>query len=249
MEKILIVDFGSQYTQLIARRIRELNIFCEIFPFNHLPALTDDIKGVILSGSPGSVHDKNYFTVDLDTLFNKTPVLGICYGAQLIAHNLGGKVEKSNKREYGRSMLSTLTNNGIFTSVHTPFQAWMSHSDTITQLPANFEVIGKTESVKNAAFKSKSGVYEKPVYAIQFHPEVTHTKEGATILYNFCVNICGCQQNWTPALFVETTVADLKEKLGEDQVMMALSGGVDSTVAATLVNRAIGERLHCIFVE
>ncbi len=249
MEKILIVDFGSQYTQLIARRIRELNIFCEIYPFNHLPALTDDVKGIILSGSPGSVYDKNYFTIDLNTIFNKKPVLGICYGAQLIAHNMGGKVEKSNKREYGRSILSPLTKNGIFTAIVAPFQAWMSHSDTITQLPDNFEVIGTTESVNNAAFRSKSGVYEKPVYAIQFHPEVTHTKEGVTILYNFCVTICGCQQNWTPLLFVETTVADLKEKLDDDHVMMALSGGVDSTVAASLVNRAIGERLHCIFVN
>ena len=249
MEKILIVDFGSQYTQLIARRIRELNIFCEIFPFNNLPSITDDVKGIILSGSPGSVHDKNYFNVDLKALFNKKPVLGVCYGAQLIAQEMGGKVEKSNKREYGRSMLKTLVNEDIFVSVSSPFQAWMSHSDTITQLPDNFELIGNTESVKNAAFRSKPGDYKYPIFGIQFHPEVTHTKEGVAVLKNFCVNICNCQQSWTAALFVDTKIAELKEQLGEDRVIMALSGGVDSTVAATLINNAIGERLYCIFVN
>jgi GMP synthase (glutamine-hydrolysing) len=244
-QQILILDFGSQYTQLIARRVRELNVYCEIHPFNKVPKLTPDVKGVILSGSPCSVRDNGAPSVDMSA-FEKVPVLGVCYGAQLIAHLGGGNVLPSQMREYGRARLSTLDHhNDLLKEMTLDTQVWMSHADTIAAVPSNFEIIATTPSVAVAAFKVK----DKAVWGIQFHPEVTHTTEGKNLLRNFVVHICGCAQDWTPDQFVESTIADLKAKLGNDQVVMALSGGVDSTVAATLIHKAIGKNLHCIFVD
>lgn len=244
-QQILILDFGSQYTQLIARRVRELNVYCEIHPFNKVPPLTPDIKGIILSGSPCSVRDKGAPAVDIKP-FEKIPVLGVCYGAQLIAHQHGGEVLPSHMREYGRARLTTVDHhNELLKEISLDTQVWMSHADTIASVPSDFEVIASTPSVAVAAYKVKG----KPVYGIQFHPEVTHTTEGKNLLRNFVVHICDCAQDWTPDQFVESTVNDLKNKLGNDQVVMALSGGVDSTVAATLIHKAIGKNLHCIFVD
>ena len=244
-EQILILDFGSQYTQLIARRVRELNVYCEIHPFNKIPAIDPSTKGVILSGSPCSVRDEGSPDVDL-AKFGNTPVLGICYGAQLIAHKTGGSVLPSHAREYGRARLNSLDHhNPLLKDVSLDTQVWMSHADTIASISNDFEIIATTSSVKVAAFHRKG----KPLYGIQFHPEVTHTVEGKNLLRNFVVDICQCAQDWTPDLFVETTVSSLKEKLGNDKVVMALSGGVDSTVAAMLVHRAIGKNLYCIFVD
>lgn len=244
-EQILILDFGSQYTQLIARRVRELNVFCEIHPFNKIPELTASIKGVILSGSPCSVRDAGSPDVDL-AQFRNIPVLGICYGAQLIAQKTGGNVMASQVREYGRARLTSVDHhNELLKEVSQDSQVWMSHADTISSIGADFEIIASTPSVKVAAFRKKGA----PVYGIQFHPEVTHTLEGKNLLRNFVVHICHCEQNWTPDLFVESTVNDLRKKLGNDKVVMALSGGVDSTVAAMLVHRAIGKNLYCIFVD
>ena len=244
-EQILILDFGSQYTQLIARRVRELNVYCEIHPYNHIPAITTSIKGIILSGSPCSVRDAGSPDVDL-TLFGNIPVLGVCYGAQLIAHKSGGSVLPSHMREYGRSKLTMVDHhNELLKEISLDSQVWMSHADTIASIPEAFEIIASTPSVKVAAFKKKG----ERLYGIQFHPEVTHTLEGKNLLRNFVVHICGCPQDWTPDLFVESTVDELKKKLGNDKVVMALSGGVDSTVAAMLVHRAIGKNLYCIFVD
>ena len=244
-QQILILDFGSQYTQLIARRVRELNVYCEIHPFNKIPSIGPDVKGIILSGSPCSVREDNAPDVDLSKL-QHVPVLGVCYGAQLIAHKSGGKVLPSQIREYGRARLSTVVHhNQLLKEISLDTQVWMSHSDTIAAVPDSFEIIAATSSVAVAAFH----VRNTNTYGIQFHPEVTHTVEGKNLLRNFVVHICGCAQDWTPDQFVESTVAGLKEKLGNDQVVMALSGGVDSTVAATLVHRAIGKNLHCIFVD
>lgn len=244
-EQILILDFGSQYTQLIARRVRELNVYCEIHPFNKIPALSAEIKGVILSGSPCSVRDPGSPQIDF-TLFEKLPLLGVCYGAQLMAHQMGGQVLPSQIREYGRARLTTVDHhNSLLKEISLDSQVWMSHSDTIASVPAAFEVIASTATVPVAAFRMKG--LEK--YGIQFHPEVTHTTEGKNLLRNFVVHICGCAQDWTPDQFVESTIAGLSEKLGNDKVVMALSGGVDSTVAATLIHRAIGKNLHCIFVD
>lgn len=244
-QQILILDFGSQYTQLIARRVRELNVYCEIHPFNKVPAITSDIKGVILSGSPCSVRDAGSPNVDLKQ-FEKIPVLGVCYGAQLIAHQSGGEVLPSHMREYGRARLTTVDHhNELLKEITLDSQVWMSHADTIASVPESFEVIASTPSVAVAAYKVKN----KAIYGIQFHPEVTHTTEGKNLLRNFVVHICGCAQDWTADQFVEATIADLKTKLGNDQVVMALSGGVDSTVAAILVHKAIGKNLHCIFVD
>jgi GMP synthase (glutamine-hydrolysing) len=244
-EQILILDFGSQYTQLIARRVRELNVYCEIHPYNHIPAITPSIKGVILSGSPCSVRDAESPDVDL-TLFGSIPVLGVCYGAQLIAHKSGGTVLPSQIREYGRAKLTTVDHhNELLKEISLDSQVWMSHADTIASVPEAFEIIASTPSVKVAAFKKKG----ERLYGIQFHPEVTHTLEGKNLLRNFVVHISGCAQDWTPDLFVESTVDELKKKLGQDKVVMALSGGVDSTVAAMLVHRAIGKNLYCIFVD
>jgi GMP synthase (glutamine-hydrolysing) len=244
-QKILILDFGSQYTQLIARRVRELNVYCEIHPFNKVPPLTKEIKGIILSGSPCSVRDNGAPAVDL-TLFSGVPVLGVCYGAQLIAHQSGGEVLPSHQREYGRARLTTVDHhNELLKEISLDTQVWMSHADTIASVPATFEVIASTPSVAIAAYK----INNKDIYGIQFHPEVTHTTEGKNLLRNFVVHICGCHQDWTPDQFVESTIADLKVKLNNDKVVMALSGGVDSTVAAVLIHKAIGKNLHCIFVD
>ncbi len=244
-DQILILDFGSQYTQLIARRVRELNVYCEIHPFNKVPALTAETKGVILSGSPCSVRDPGSPDVDFAS-FGNLPVLGVCYGAQLMAQRMGGNVVASQHREYGRARLTTVDHHhALLKEISTDSQVWMSHADTITALPADFEVIASTPSVKIAAFQKKG----TNIYGIQFHPEVTHTVEGKNLLRNFVVHLCGCRQDWTPDQFVESTVASLKVKLGSDKVVMALSGGVDSTVAASLVHLAIKDNLYCIFVD
>ena len=245
-QKIIILDFGSQTTQLIGRRVRELDTFCEILPYNQFPQDDKDVIGVILSGSPYSVHDPEAFKVDLSQFVGKVPVLGICYGAQFISHTLGGKVEKADSREYGRAHLETVdTTNALFKGFDQHSQVWMSHGDTITAIPENFKVIGSTKDVKNAAFAST----QQPVWAVQFHPEVYHTQQGKTLLQNFVVDICGSKQEWSAASFVDTTVAELKAQLGNDRVILGLSGGVDSSVAAVLLNKAIGNRLTCIFVD
>lgn len=244
-DQLLILDFGSQYTQLIARRVRELNVYCEIHPFNKIPSLTPHIKGVILSGSPCSVRDAGSPDIDL-TQFGNIPVLGVCYGAQLIAHKTGGSVLPSQIREYGRATLSSVDHhNELLKEISIDSQVWMSHADTIASLSDQFEIIASTPSVKVAAFKKKN----ENLYGIQFHPEVTHSTQGKELLRNFVVHICHCSQDWTPDQFVDTTIAELKEKLGNDKVVMALSGGVDSTVAAVLVHKAIGKNLYCIFVD
>ena len=246
MQKIIILDFGSQTTQLIGRRVRELDTFCEIMPYNKFPKDDPDVIGVILSGSPYSVHDPEAFKVDLSQFVGRLPVLGICYGAQFLSHTLGGKVEKTDSREYGRANLQTVdVANPLFKGFEANSQVWMSHGDTITAIPNDFKVIGSTKDVQNAAFASTN----QPVWAVQFHPEVYHTTQGKQLLKNFVVGICGSKQEWSAASFVDTTVAELKEQLGNDRVILGLSGGVDSSVAAVLLNRAIGDRLTCIFVD
>ena len=247
-ETILIVDFGSQYTQLIARRVRELNVYCEIHPYHHLSAApaADQLRGVILSGSPCSVLDEDAPDIDLSHFMGRVPVLGICYGAQLMAHTHGGEVIPSSIREYGRARLSRVdTHVGLLKELTPDSVVWMSHGDTIAHVPESFEVIASTPTVAVAAFK----VRDQQTYGIQFHPEVTHSAEGKTVLRNFVVHLCGCAQDWTPDIFVETTVASLQEQLQDDPVVLGLSGGVDSSVAATLLHRAIGKNLHCIFVD
>ena len=251
--KIIILDFGSQTTQLIGRRVRELDTFCEILPYNKFPVGDDSVIGVILSGSPYSVHDPEAFKVDLNQFLGKIPVLGICYGAQFLSHTLGGKVEKADSREYGRAHLETVdTANPLFKGFEQHSQVWMSHGDTITAIPEGFEVIGSTKDVRNAAFYAPlppEGMGEAPVFAVQFHPEVFHTVQGSLLLKNFVVNICGSKQDWSAASFVDTTVAELKRQIGNDRVILGLSGGVDSSVAAVLLNKAIGKNLTCIFVD
>lgn len=245
-EQILILDFGSQYTQLIARRVRELNVYCEIHPYNHIPAITPDVKGIILSGSPCSVRDQDAPMVHLAAFRHKMPILGVCYGAQLMAHTSGGEVQASAHREYGRAKLGTVdAENPLLHGIDQHSQVWMSHGDTITQIPDTFKIIASTESVRVAAFQIEG----ESTFGIQFHPEVTHSLQGKQLLKNFVVDICGCSQDWTSESFVESTVAGLKEKLGNDKVVMALSGGVDSSVAAMLVHRAVGQNLYCIFVD
>ncbi|NRB49348.1 MAG: glutamine-hydrolyzing GMP synthase [Saprospiraceae bacterium] len=249
-EKIAILDFGSQYTQLIARRVRELNIYSEIVPFNKLPSLDDSVKAIILSGSPFSVKDDNALHPELEQFIGKKPILAVCYGAQYIANHFGGQVERSQKREYGKANLSNIQQSDpLFREVAGDSQVWMSHGDTIMQLPEGFELLAKTESINVAAFKSSNGKFDAPVYCLQFHPEVTHSLDGAKILRNFLRDIAGCKGEWTPASFVEDTVASLKEQVGEEHVLMGLSGGVDSTVAATLLSKAIGDQLICFFVD
>ncbi len=256
-QKIIILDFGSQTTQLIGRRVRELDTFCEILPYNKFPKDDPSVIGVILSGSPYSVHDPEAFKVDLSQFVGRLPVLGICYGAQFISHTLGGKVEKADSREYGRAHLETIDlENPLFRGFEKGSQVWMSHGDTITAIPDGFEVIGSTKDVKNAAFwcpaeKIVNGQSSnsKSVWAVQFHPEVFHTVQGTQLLKNFVVDICGSHQDWSAASFVDTTVKELKEQIGNDRVILGLSGGVDSSVAAVLLNRAIGDRLTCIFVD
>jgi len=253
MQKIIILDFGSQTTQLIGRRVRELDTFCEIMPYNKFPKDDPDVIGVILSGSPYSVHDPEAFKVDLSQFVGRLPVLGICYGAQFISHTLGGKVEKADSREYGRANLQTVdTTNPLFRGFEQNSQVWMSHGDTITAIPEGFHCIASTKDVKYAAYASDScnscNSCSK-VFAVQFHPEVYHTLQGKQLLKNFVVDICGSKQDWSAASFVDTTVAELKEQLGNDRVILGLSGGVDSSVAAVLLNKAIGQRLTCIFVD
>jgi len=253
-QKIIILDFGSQTTQLIGRRVRELDTFCEILPYNKFPKDDDSVIGVILSGSPYSVHDPEAFKVDLSQFVGRLPVLGICYGAQFIAHSMGGRVEKADSREYGRAHLETVdTKSALFQGFEQHSQVWMSHGDTITAIPEGFEVIGSTKDVTNAAFWSAAplgkGPGEAPVFAVQFHPEVFHTVQGMQLLRNFVVGICGSRQEWSAASFVDSTVAELKQQLGNDRVILGLSGGVDSSVAAVLLNKAIGDRLTCIFVD
>jgi len=230
-QKILILDFGSQYTQLIARAVREANVYCEIIPFNKEIEYSPGLKGIILSGSPFSVNDDNALKVDVKNIIQKVPVLGICYGAQLIAKLSGGIVEKSDKREYGRSKLQITNSNELLTGVKNDSDVWMSHSDTITRLPENFTISASTHNIPVAAFSKEDG--ENKIYGLQFHPEVYHSAEGKRIIKNFLVNVCNCSQDWTPAHFINDTVASLKETIGDKKVIMALSGGVDSTVAAT----------------
>lgn len=245
-QKIIILDFGSQTTQLIGRRVRELDTFCEILPYNKFPEDEEGIIGVILSGSPYSVHDEQAFKVDLSRFVGKYPVLGICYGAQFISYANGGKVERTGTREYGRAHLQYIdTDNVLFRGFDEKSQVWMSHGDTITAIPSDCHVIASTEDVKFAAYASS----EKPVWAVQFHPEVFHTLQGSLLLKNFVVDICGSRQEWSPASFVESTVAELKEQLGDDRVILGLSGGVDSSVCAVLLHKAIGSNLTCIFVD
>lgn len=245
-EKILILDFGSQYTQLIGRRIRELNVYCEIHPFNHFPPIDDHVKGVILSGSPASVRANEALHPDLSQIKGKIPLLGICYGAQYLAHFYGGEVAPSDSREYGRANLGFIDHDCIlFKNMTKHTQVWMSHGDTIIKLPPSYKVTASTEDVELAAYK----IDNEETWAIQFHPEVYHTVEGSLLLKNFVVEICGCHQDWTPDSFVESTVSELKARLGFDKVVLGLSGGVDSSVAAMLLNRAIGKNLTCIFVD
>ena len=250
-QKIIILDFGSQTTQLIGRRVRELDTFCEILPYNKFPVGDDSVIGVILSGSPYSVHDSEAFKVDLTQFVGRVPVLGICYGAQFISHTLGGKVEKADSREYGRAHLETVdTQNPLFRGFDQHSQVWMSHGDTITAIPDGFQCIASTHDVKFAAYwnPSPSGK-QGGIWAVQFHPEVFHTIQGTQLLKNFVVDICGSRQEWSAASFVDSTVAELKAQLGDDRVILGLSGGVDSSVAAVLLSRAIGKNLTCIFVD
>ncbi|MBS1643136.1 MAG: glutamine-hydrolyzing GMP synthase [Bacteroidetes bacterium] len=271
-EKILILDFGSQYTQLIARAVREANIYCEIIPYHKKFEINNTIKGIILSGSPFSVNEEKAPLVNIEAMIKQVPVLGVCYGAQLTAKVFGGKVDKSNKREYGRAKLEIKQQDILFNNVHNGSQVWMSHSDSITTLPNGFELLAVTESIPVAAFK-KSGrlkdgktieenlksdftdfsnftdFTDYPLYGIQFHAEVYHSTQGKEIIKNFLVSICGCQQNWTPANFVQETITQLKQTIGNKKVIMALSGGVDSTVAAMLISKAIGKNLFGIFVD
>jgi GMP synthase (glutamine-hydrolysing) len=245
-EKILILDFGSQYTQLIGRKIRELNVYCEIHPFNHFPVPDETVKGVILSGSPFSVRDPHSPRIDLTGIKKRYPVLGICYGAQYMAHFYGGEVAPSDSREYGRAKLGFIDHDcDLFTDIDPHTQVWMSHGDSIIKLPKNYKVVASTEDVNFAAFK----IDDELTYGIQFHPEVYHTADGQQLLRNFAVDICKCAQDWTPASFVETTVGELKQKLGDDKVVLGLSGGVDSSVTGVLLHKAIGSNLTCIFVD
>jgi GMP synthase (glutamine-hydrolysing) len=246
LEKIIILDFGSQYTQLIARRVRELNVYCEIIPFNKKIDLNASVKGIILSGSPSSVRDTNAPFPELTGIKGKLPILGICYGAQYLAHCFGGEVLPSSTREYGRARLQYISeNSNLLKGVSANSQVWMSHADTIAKIPDHYEIIASTADVKFGAYHVKN----EETYGLQFHPEVYHTTEGLVILKNFVVNICGCKQSWTPASFIESTVHLLKEKIGEDKVVLGLSGGVDSSVAALLIHKAIGKNLTCIFVD
>ena len=246
MEKILILDFGSQYTQLIARRVRELNVYCEIHPFNKIPAIDASVRGVILSGSPFSVRDAQAPTPDLSAIKGKLPLLGVCYGAQFLASAFGGEVQPAPSREYGRAML-TVGDAGdpLMRGLPATTQVWMSHGDTITSVPADYKVVASTEEVRVAAFRIEG----EQTWGIQFHPEVYHSTDGTHLLKNFVVGICGCRQEWTSESFVEATVRELQEKLGDDKVVLGLSGGVDSSVAAVLLHKAIGKNLYCIFVD
>ncbi len=244
-EQILILDFGSQYTQLIARRVRELNVYCEIHPYNHIPEIGPETKGVILSGSPASVRDSEAPQVDLTAFIGKLPVLAVCYGAQYIAQKLGGSVAASDHREYGRAMLNIHTECKLMQGLSSPTQVWMSHADTIMTLPENAVAVAGTDSIPYAAYR----LNDSETYCIQFHPEVTHSLEGLNLLKNFVVGISGCTQDWNPDNFIHETVEQLKKKIGDDKVILGLSGGVDSSVAAALLHKAIGKNLYCIFID
>ncbi len=245
-EQILILDFGSQYTQLIARRLRELNVYCEIHPYNKVPTIDANIKGVILSGSPHSVREEKPLKPDLSNIKGKIPLLGVCYGAQYLSHFYGGEVGKSEHREYGRANLAFVdSSTPLLDAISPNSQVWMSHADTILTVPKTYKTIASTNDVKVAAFK----IEDEITYGIQFHPEVYHSTEGSKLLKNFVYTICGCTGNWTPASFIDNTVSDLKKQLGNDKVILGLSGGVDSSVAAMLLHKAIGGNLHCIFVD
>ena len=268
-EKILILDFGSQYTQLIARTVREANVYCEIIPYNAVIIYEPGLKGIILGGSPFSVNEEKALLVDVKAMAEKVPVMGICYGAQLTAKLFGGRVDKSEKREYGRAIFTKIKEDALLQNIAASSQVWMSHADTIIQLPDGFELLGTTENIPIAAFKQKAPPppeggtsvdfsesakqqttnYQHPLYGLQFHPEVYHSAEGKTIIKNFLVNICCCSQDWTAAHFITDTVDALKKQIGNKKVIMGLSGGVDSTVAATLIHKAIGENLYGVFVD
>ncbi|MBQ6726723.1 MAG: glutamine-hydrolyzing GMP synthase [Bacteroidales bacterium] len=246
MQTIIILDFGSQYTQLIARKIRELNVYCEIHAYNKIPTLTPDVKGVVLSGSPYSCNDAQAPIPDLSKIKGHLPMLAVCYGAQYLAKMGGGNVLPSKIREYGRANLQYIDNgNPLLKGISPNSQVWMSHGDTIERVPDNYKLICSTDTVKYAGYQ----IQGEQTYAIQFHPEVSHSIEGIKMLRNFVVDICHCDQSWTPASFVETTIGELRQKLGDDKVVLGLSGGVDSSVAAMLLNKAIGKNLHCIFVD
>ena len=245
MNKILILDFGSQYTQLIARRVRETGVYSEIHPFNRIPALDSSVRGVILSGSPASVRDADAPQPDLSGIRGKLPVLGICYGAQWLAQEGGGCVEKADTREYGRAILTIKADDPLTCALAGQSVVWMSHGDTITRLPAGAHILASTDTVQNAAYRFA----DEPTWGIQFHPEVHHSEYGAALLANFVLKICGCRGDWTAESFVESTTSQLRDQLGQDKVILGLSGGVDSSVAALLLHRAIGSRLHCIFVD
>ncbi|MEN9523905.1 MAG: glutamine-hydrolyzing synthase [Bacteroidota bacterium] len=248
MKKIIILDFGSQYTQLIARRIREHNVYCEILPYNSKFELNETVKGVILGGSPCSVNDVDAPQIDLQNLLGKIPVLGICYGAQLMAKMLGGEVAKSASREYGRAFLRIADEHIHLHELHHT-QVWMSHGDSILKLPETFEIKGTTDHIPVAFYQSKQGVYNQPVWGVQFHPEVTHSEKGKEFIGQFLFDLCKCKGDWTPDAYIDSTVDSLKKQIGNDEVILALSGGVDSTVAAVLLHKAIGKNLHCVFVD
>jgi len=244
-ETILILDFGSQYTQLIARRIRERNVYCEIHPYNHFPKPNAAVKGVILSGSPHSVKEIDAPEIDLTQFIGKLPILGVCYGAQYIADRFGGEVLRSQIREYGRSHLQTKSESRLLSGMPDNSQIWMSHGDSINSVPEGYTISAATEDIPVAAFENES----QQVYAIQFHPEVTHSTDGKVLLQNFVCNICGCSQEWTPDSFIASTIDQLRNTIGKDRVVLGLSGGVDSSVAALLLHEAIGNQLFCIFVD
>lgn len=248
-DKVIILDFGSQYTQLIARALRELNVFCEIFPYNKMPQEDAHVKAVILSGSPFSVRDENALHIELNAFTGQVPVLGICYGAQYAAQYYGGTVGKSSKREYGKASLLHISNDPFLDEIPDGTQIWMSHGDSIMDLPDHAELIARTDSIPVAAFKIQNDDWEFPFYGIQFHPEVYHSVKGKQLFFNFLDKIAGCTFDWTPDSFIDETIRELKEKLGNDKVILGLSGGVDSTVAATLLNQAIGDKLSCIFID
>ena len=246
LQKILILDFGSQYTQLIARRVRELNVYCEIHPFNKIPPLDESVGGVILSGSPYSVRDEKAPQVDLSSIKGRLPLLGVCYGAQYLAQKYGGEVAPSATREYGRAMLTKIeSGDPLIRGLSDRSQVWMSHGDTIVRIPDDYKIIASTEEVPVAAFRIEG----ERTWGIQFHPEVYHSTEGKRLLGHFVVDICGCRQDWTPDSFIESTVRDLQARIGGDKVLLGLSGGVDSSVAAELLHKAVGDQLICIFVD
>lgn len=248
-KKVIILDFGSQYTQLIARRVRECSVYCEIHPCTKPPVLDDQVQAVILSGSPYSVNDPKGLTFDLNLVLNKFPVLGICYGAQLTAKQLGGQVMRSEKREYGKAHLNLTGMSSIFNEVDSESQVWMSHGDSIVAVPDSFEITAATDSIPVAAFASKESAYTYPVHCLQFHPEVSHSLQGSQIINNFLFNIAGCTANWSPASYISHTVEQIRAEVGSDKVLLGLSGGVDSSVASLLLHNAIGDQLVCLFID